>query len=125
MEDNGTPDIVAEFGQLVGDAPHRNIHDINQLQADVKDRVYALLIPGPVFESFGIDRDAFTNRDGHRVVDIRAPSKSTFAVIGACAASETSFAAANTCSYDTCRSSPGSILLPARRLILRFAMSTL
>jgi hypothetical protein len=80
MEEGLHADIVSEFGELVGDAPHRNIHDLNQLQQDVKERVYSLLIPDPVFDSFGIDRRTFANRDGEKVVSIKAPAKSTFAV---------------------------------------------
>lgn len=75
---SGLPD---RFVELVGDIPHRSIHDLNQLDEERRERLYSLLIPDKVFEMFGIDRTTFTNPDGDRVVDFKAPARSTFAII--------------------------------------------
>ncbi|NPV59223.1 MAG: hypothetical protein HPY75_06120 [Actinobacteria bacterium] len=69
------------FDRLVGDAPRRNIHDLNRLEAHVKERVYSLLVPDRIFEMFSIDRETFANPRGERVVEVRAPEGATFAVI--------------------------------------------
>ncbi|MGQ9475110.1 MAG: hypothetical protein ACUVRX_01210 [Actinomycetota bacterium] len=82
---NGAPrgggDLGAEFRNLVGKAPCRNIHDLNQLEDRVKERLYTLLIPGKVFDLFGIDRETLTNPRGEKVVEFKAFPQSTFAVI--------------------------------------------
>jgi hypothetical protein len=80
MEENNLDDLVCEFGRLVEDSRHHSIRELNQLEQGVKERVYSLLIPDPVFDSFGIDRVTFTNREGERVVDVKAPPKGTFAI---------------------------------------------
>ncbi|MDI6830338.1 MAG: hypothetical protein QME88_03280 [Actinomycetota bacterium] len=69
------------FDRLVGKAPRRNIRDLNHLDEKTRERVYALLIPGRLFEMFAIDPQTFTNRLGERVVSVNAPQGATFAVI--------------------------------------------
>ena len=82
-----TPDEAAArevretFERLVGDTPRRNIHDLNRLEAHVKERVYSLLVPDRIFEMLAIDRDTFANPRGERAVEVRAPEGATFAVI--------------------------------------------
>jgi hypothetical protein len=74
-------ELARAFGELAGNSPHRNIHDLNQLEEGVKERVYSLLIPDQVFEQFAIDRRSFTNRDGERVVTFKTPPRGTFAIV--------------------------------------------
>ena len=81
MDEERPGRLVEEFARLAGGAPHRNIHDLNQLEGEAKERLYSLLIPDPVFELFGIDRDGFTNREGDRVVEIGASPRTNYAVI--------------------------------------------
>ena len=81
MEESSSGGLAEKFRELAGDVPHRNIHDLNQLDEERKERVYSLLIPDKVHDMFGIDRTTLTNPDGDRVVDIKAPSRSTFAII--------------------------------------------
>jgi hypothetical protein len=81
MGDAGYGEIATRFKELVGDAPHRNIHDLNQLEEGTREGLYSLLIPARIFELFGIDRGDFTNRDGERVVEINAKAKALFTVI--------------------------------------------
>ncbi|MDD5667480.1 MAG: hypothetical protein PHS26_09250 [Actinomycetota bacterium] len=81
MEDNGTGGIAHAFNALPKDAPHRNIHDLNQLEEGVKERLYSQLIPSRVFEQFDIDRETFLNQDGERAVEFKTNPKSTYAII--------------------------------------------
>jgi hypothetical protein len=81
MEKPASKGLADDFKELVAGAPHRNIHDLNQLEKDLKKRVYSLLIPDKVFELFAIDRNDFRNPQGEYVVEINAPSRSTCAII--------------------------------------------
>ncbi len=81
MEAEYASGVAEKFMELAGKVPHRNIHDLNQLDEERKERLYSLLIPDRVFEMFGIDRDALTNHDGDRVVDLKASARSTYAII--------------------------------------------
>ncbi|MEW6554272.1 MAG: hypothetical protein AB1384_08315 [Actinomycetota bacterium] len=81
MEESSPDRIVRDFNRLVGDAPHRNIHDLNQLDQDTKERVYSLLIPDRIFDLFEIDRESLTNNYGDRVVTFKTPPRGTFAII--------------------------------------------
>jgi hypothetical protein len=47
--------------------------DINRLQRDEKERIYAQLIPDAVFDDFAIDRTTFCDREGHRLVRFICP----------------------------------------------------
>lgn len=81
MEGSGPGEIARAFNALPKDAHRRNIHDLNQLEEGLKERIYSRLIPTRVFEQFGIDRETFLNRDGERVVEINANPRSTYAII--------------------------------------------
>jgi len=69
------------FGDLALDSPHHNIHAINQLEPEVKERVYAHLVPDKIFEMFKIDRTSFLNAAGERAVKVVAPRQAGFAII--------------------------------------------
>jgi hypothetical protein len=73
--------LVKKFAQLVGDRPHNTIHELNQLDTETKERVYAMLIPDQIFDTFGIDRRDFMNRDGERAVEFSVFERSLFAII--------------------------------------------
>jgi hypothetical protein len=73
--------VTTRFQELVGDKPHRTIHELNQLKKERKEQLYALLIPNKVFDLFGIDPRGFTNREGERVVKIIASERTLFAII--------------------------------------------
>ncbi len=73
--------IDEELLALVGSAPHHSIHALNQLDPEVKERVYSLLIPDRIFEMFSIDRLDFRNPQGERVVKFIAPRQAGFAII--------------------------------------------
>ncbi len=81
MDDRVSEEFAERFRALAGNAPHRNIHDLNQLEKEVKDRLYGMLVPDKVFGLFGIDPETFQNPKGERVVEITAHPQSTFAVI--------------------------------------------
>lgn len=81
MEQLAEEDFLETFRALTGNAPHHNIQDLNRLEDDAKERLYGLLIPGKIFDLFGIDRRTFTNPRGEKVVEIKAFPHSTFAVI--------------------------------------------
>jgi hypothetical protein len=81
MENPQPEKLAEEFKELAGKAPHRNIHDLNQLDVDAKERIYSLLIPDRVFSLFDIDRESLTNLYGERVVEFKASPRSTFAII--------------------------------------------
>ncbi len=74
-------EFLETFHSLVGKAQHHNIQDLNLLDEATRERVYALLIPGKIFDLFGIDRETLTNPRGEKVVEIKAPTRSTFAII--------------------------------------------
>jgi len=71
------------FMEVVGNRPHYNIHSLNQLPREDKERAYSLLIPDKVFDLFDIDRETFLNREGDRVVTFKTPEKAAFAIIEA------------------------------------------
>lgn len=73
--------IIARFQELVDDLPHHTIHELNQVEKEAKEQLYALLIPDSIFDDFGIDRRDFTNREGERVVKIIASERTLFAII--------------------------------------------
>ncbi len=81
MEDNGSGDIAHAFKALPADAPRRNIHDLNQLEEEAKEHLYSRLIPVQVFERFGIDRETLLDRQGEKVVEVKAHPQSTYAII--------------------------------------------
>lgn len=66
---------------LVGDRPFHSIYAINQLEPEIRERVYSLLIPERIFREFGIDRETLTNREGKRVVRVKAPPQANFVVV--------------------------------------------
>lgn len=80
-EDLDSSPLVREFRRLVGEADHRSIHDLNQLEDDTKLRLYSLLVPEKIYDLLGINRETFTNREGEKVVEVKAPRRATFAVI--------------------------------------------
>ncbi|MDD3718399.1 MAG: hypothetical protein PHP28_07035 [Actinomycetota bacterium] len=69
------------FKALTLDSPRHNIHAINQLDPEIKERVYALLIPDRIFEMFRIDRSAFTNAQDERMVRVVSPRQAGFAIV--------------------------------------------
>lgn len=81
MTSRKTSKHMVNVGNIVGDVPHHNIHALNQIDTEKKERAYSLLIPDKVFELFDIDRDTFLNREGDRVVTFKAPSRAAFAII--------------------------------------------
>ena len=81
MAEAASFDLAGEFRRLVGDADHHSIHDLNQLEDDTKLRLYSLLVPARIYDLLGIDRATFTNREGERVVEVKAPRRGTFAII--------------------------------------------
>jgi hypothetical protein len=66
---------------LAGDIPHHNIHAINQLDPDMKARIYSLLVPEKVFDICKIDSEDFLNPQGERVLKVVAPRQAGFAII--------------------------------------------
>lgn len=81
MSENVSGELTEEFGRLIGDARHHNIHELNQLDQERKERLYSLLVPDRVFTLFELDRKTFTNLYGERVVEIKASPDSTYAII--------------------------------------------
>lgn len=81
MRSTETRKVGDELKALAGDAPHHNIHALNQLPGEVKERVYSLLVPDKIFSTFGIDAAAFTNPAGERVVNFVTPRQAGFAII--------------------------------------------
>jgi hypothetical protein len=53
--------------------PLLSLGDINRLQREEKERIYAQLIPDAVFDDFAIDRTTFCDREGHRLVHFICP----------------------------------------------------
>jgi hypothetical protein len=66
---------------LVGEAPHHNIHALNQLDSETKEGIYSLFIPEKVFEIFDIDVSTFCNAAGERVVNFITPKRAGFVII--------------------------------------------
>ncbi len=81
MSENVSGELTEEFGRLIGDARHHNIHELNQLDQERKERLYSLLVPDRVFTLFELDRKTFTNLYGERVVEIKTSPDSTYAII--------------------------------------------
>lgn len=73
--------IGAELKSLVGDSPRHNIHALNQLDIEVKERAYSLFVPDKVFDLFKIDRLTFLNQDKERVLNLISPRQAGFAII--------------------------------------------
>jgi len=66
---------------LVGKSPHHSIHALNQLESEIKEKVYSLFIPDKVLDLFKIDRHTFLNEQGERVVKYITPRHAGFAII--------------------------------------------
>ncbi|RJP29902.1 MAG: hypothetical protein C4536_11165 [Actinobacteria bacterium] len=81
MDEPVSGELSQEFERLIGDAPRRNIHELNQLERDVKERVYSLLVPDRAFALFEIDREDYRNLYGERVLEFKASPDSTYAII--------------------------------------------
>ncbi len=81
MQKSGTRGVEEELAALAGEAPRHSIHAINQLDPEVKEKVYSLLIPERVFRMFSIDATTFRNPAGERVVNVIAPRQAGFAII--------------------------------------------
>ncbi|MBN2025195.1 MAG: hypothetical protein JW854_00330 [Actinobacteria bacterium] len=73
--------MTEEFRRLIGKSDHHNIHEINQLDEEAKERVYSLLVPDRIFDLFELDRETHTNLYGERILEIKASPKSTYAII--------------------------------------------
>ncbi len=73
--------VAETFKVLLSDSPHHNIHSINQLDSEIKERVYSLLVPGRAFDAFAIDRSTFRNAQGERSLKVTAPRQAGFAII--------------------------------------------
>ncbi len=81
MQTGSAQKVGEELRVLCGGAPHHSIHAINQLDPEVKERVYALLVPERLFDMFSIDPHTFLNPRGERVVEIFTPRQAGFAII--------------------------------------------
>lgn len=66
---------------LAGDSPHHNIHAINQLEVDTKEKIFSLLVPDQLFELFAIDRTTYLNSEGERLLKTIAPRQAGFTII--------------------------------------------
>jgi hypothetical protein len=53
--------------------PLLSLGDINRLQREEKERIYAQLIPDAVFDDIAIDHTTFCDREGHRLVHFICP----------------------------------------------------
>ncbi len=73
--------VAGELRALAEGNPFHNIHAINQLETDVKERAYSLLIPDNIFALFKIDRTTFLNPQQERVVKTIAPRQAGFAIV--------------------------------------------
>jgi hypothetical protein len=73
--------VEEAFKVLLSDSPHHSINAINQLDAEIKEQVYCLLVPDKVFDTFAIDRSTFRNLQGERAVKVTAPRQAGFAII--------------------------------------------
>ncbi|MDY6795792.1 MAG: hypothetical protein SWK76_11055 [Actinomycetota bacterium] len=81
MAGSDTRTVADGFKALVGKAPHHNIHALNQLESEAKNKVYSLLIPDKIFKRFHIDRDIYSNLEGDRLITFIAPGQAGFAII--------------------------------------------
>jgi hypothetical protein len=81
MRSNKARGIGEELLALAGDSPRHNIHALNQLDLEVKERVFSLLIPDEVFDLFAIDRLTFLNRDGERALHLTSPRQAGFTIV--------------------------------------------
>ncbi len=81
MRSTKTRGVEVEFKRLVGNAPHHNIHSLNQMEPEVKEQIYSLLIPDKIFELFHIDRRTFLNREREKVLNLISPRQAGFAII--------------------------------------------
>ena len=81
MSSTGTRKVDLEFKALVGDLPHHNIHALNQLPSEIKERLYSLFIPDKLFNLFAIDRVNFLTREGERAIKFIAPRQAGFAIL--------------------------------------------
>jgi hypothetical protein len=81
MSSTGTRRVDLEFKNLVGTFPHHNIHAMNQLEGELKEKVYSLFIPDRLFDLFGVNREDFRNKDGDRVIKFLTPKRAGFAII--------------------------------------------
>jgi hypothetical protein len=54
MRSTDTPRIGERLLALVGEASHHDIPALNQLESQIKEKVYALFIPDKVFDHFSI-----------------------------------------------------------------------
>jgi hypothetical protein len=73
--------VEGAFKALVADSSHHNIHAINQLDADIKEKIFSLLVPDKIFEVFMIDRTTFLDAHGERAIKTIAPRQAGFAII--------------------------------------------
>lgn len=74
-------DIPSRFRRLVGEEPFYSIHSLNQLEKEVREKVYSLLIPEAIFQRFSIDPATYTNPEGERVVNFITPHHAGFAIL--------------------------------------------
>jgi hypothetical protein len=74
-------EVADRFLALTGSSPHHNIHAINQFDVEVKERIFSLLLPDRIFETFKIDRETFRNPQGERVIKTVAPRQAGFAIV--------------------------------------------
>lgn len=81
MQKSGTRQVAEELLALTGQAPHHSIHAINQLDSEVKERIFSLLVPERIFQMFSIDVSTFRNPFGERLVNIIAPRQAGFAIV--------------------------------------------
>jgi hypothetical protein len=75
------PGVGDKLKGLAGHSPCHNIHAINQLDPDVKEKIYSLLVPDNIFELFNIDCDTFVNDMGERALRATSPRQAGFAII--------------------------------------------
>ncbi len=64
----GAPPLLGPDG-----FPLFSLSDINQLPREEMEKIYGALIPGALFDRFGIDRQTFRGSDGERKVRFIAP----------------------------------------------------
>jgi hypothetical protein len=81
MSSIGTRKVGREFEALAGDLPHHDIHALNQVESELKEKIYSLFIPDKLFDLFDVSRDNFCNRNGERVIKFIAPKRAGFAII--------------------------------------------
>jgi hypothetical protein len=74
-------DVEKAFDKLAGKSPHYTLHELNQLDEETKKRLYSLLVPDRVFQTFRIDRKDFKNAEGEYVLRLVADKSCTFMII--------------------------------------------